>query len=132
MSNYVVKADNPDVGFSLTLGEVKDSEGNVIENPEGLTTEILSTNEGVLGFIPGDNDRTGTVHFGSPGQANLNYSVKDADGTVLGSGSDGFTLTTGDPASIAGITATFDGLTPTVDPIEVDPADAPLDPAQLW
>lgn len=112
MSNYVVKDDNPDVGFKLTLGEVKDSEGNVVTDPQGLVTEILSTNDGVVQFTPGADDRSGTVKFGSPGQANLNYNVKDATGKVLGSGSDGFTVTTGDPASIAGISASFDGLTP--------------------
>lgn len=113
MSNYVVKDDNPDVGFELTIGEVKDAEGNVIDNPQGLVTEILSTHEGVVQFIPGETDKKGTVKFGAPGQANLNYKVTDANGNVLGSGSDGFTVTTGDPASIAGVTATFDGLTPT-------------------
>lgn len=115
MSNYVVKDDNPDVGFKLTVGEVKDSEGNVITDPQGLETEILSTNDGVVQFTPGANDREGSVRFGSPGQANLNYNVKDAAGNVLGSGSDGFTVTTGDPASITGITANFDGLTPTAE-----------------
>lgn len=112
MSNYIVKDDNPDVGFQLTLGEVKDAEGNVIDNPQGLVTEILSTDEGVVQFIPGATDRNGTVKFGSPGVGNLNYKVTDANGTVLGSGSDGFTVTTGDPAAITSISAAFDGLTP--------------------
>lgn len=129
MANYIVKADNPDVGFSLTLGEVKDSEGNVVEAPEGLVTEILSTHEGVVQFIPGDTDREGTVKFGSPGQANLNYNVKTAEGVVLGSGSDGFTITAGDPASIAGITATFEGLTPTDTPVSEPGLEDPVPPA---
>ncbi len=128
MANYVVEADNPDVGFELILGEVKDSEGNVIENPQGLVTEILSTNDGVVQFIPGATDRTGQVKFGSPGQASLQYSVTDANGEVLGSGSDGFTVTTGDPSSIASIEATFEGLTPAEAPVAPPPTPDP-DPA---
>ncbi len=40
---------------------------------------------------------------------------------MLGSGSDGFTLTTGDPAAISSITGSFDGLTP----VEEAPPVAP-------
>jgi hypothetical protein len=132
MSNYVVKDDNPDVGFKLTLGEVKDAEGNVIATPEGLVAEILSTNDGVLQFTPtdgftptGNELAEGSVKLGSPGQANLNYNVKDAAGNVLGTGSDGFTVTTGDPASIAGISAQFDGLTPVPETPAAAPEAAP-------
>lgn len=112
MPNYIVKDNNPDVGFQLAVGEVKDEEGNVITDPQGLTTEIVSTDDTVLAFTPGADDRSGSVRFGSPGQASLQYSVKGPNGIVLGSGSDGFTVTTGDPASISGVTASFDGLTP--------------------
>lgn len=123
MANYIVKDDNPDVGFELILGEVRDTEGNVITDPQGLTKEISSTDESVLGFTPGEPGR-GTVNFGSPGQASLEYSVKDAQGNVLGSGSDGFTVTTGDPHSIASITGTFDGLTPEPPPPAAATGDA--------
>jgi hypothetical protein len=132
MANYVVKDDNPDVGFELTLGDVTDAEDNVISDPQGLTTEILSTHEGVVKFT-GTSDKAGTVSFGAPGQANLNYNVKDANGKVLASGSDGFTVTTGDPAAVSSITAKFEGLNP-VDEVppapettatETAPAEAP-------
>lgn len=119
MSNYAVKDTNPDVGFSLVIEGVTDPEGNIITDPQGLTTEVVSTDETVLGFLPGADDKHGTVHFGAPGAASLQYSVKDANGVVLGSGSDGFTVTTGDPSAITGIQATFDGLTP------VEPPPAP-------
>lgn len=112
MLNYVVKDDNPSVGFSLKIDGVTDAEGNPIADPQGLTTEITSTDTTVLGFTAGEDDKTGTVHFGAPGAASLQYSVKDVNGNVLGSGSDGFTVTTGDPAAITGIEATFEGLTP--------------------
>lgn len=112
MANYVVKDDNPDVGFSLSVGEVTDAEGQVITDAQ-LTKEVSSTDDSVLAFTDaGAGDGSGSVKFGAPGQASLQYSVKDATGKILGSGSDGFTVTTGDPAAVTGIVGTFEGLTP--------------------
>jgi hypothetical protein len=112
MANFVLKDDNPPVGLKFDLGVVKDAEGNVIENST-VVVETVSSDENVVAFAKNVDDSNGEVSFGSPGSATLQYTAKDpATGKVLGTGSDGFTLTTGDPDSISGITANFDGLTP--------------------
>ena len=140
MSHFIVKDDNPAVGLKLTLGEVKDGEGNVITDPAVLATltkEVVSTNENAVAFIPStDGTKEGDVVFGSPGDAALQYSVKDASGNVLGTGGDTFTVTTGDPKSIASVTASLDDLTPADEPAPTTevpaPAEAPVEatPAQ--
>ncbi len=75
MANYVVKTDNPDVGFHLSFEGVTDSEGNPITDPAvlaTLTSEIVSTDGNVLEFTPTEgDDKSGNVHFGSPGQPQL-------------------------------------------------------------
>ncbi len=109
--NYIVKDDNPAVGVKVQLGEVKDAEGKVITDPSGLKIAISSTDDTAVA-VTDNGDGTGSVSFGDPGQASVEVSVTDASGNVLATGSDGFTVTTGDPASIASVTSTFDGLTP--------------------
>jgi hypothetical protein len=117
--NYIVKDDNPDVGFSVTVGDVTDSEGQVIPDAQ-LTFEIAAVNppDGpeVLAVAINEDGKSGTVHFGAPGVAAFAVQVKDQNGNVLGSGSDGFTVTTGDPASISGVSTNFEGLTPVSEP----------------
>lgn len=109
MANFVVKDDNPDVGVKVTVvgGDV-DSEGQPVG---ALKIAITSTDDSVV-QVTDNGDGSGSVHFGAPGQASTQYSVSDANGTVLGTGSDGFTVTVGDPTAITSITAEFDGLTP--------------------
>src|SRR6185369_8683514 len=111
MANFVVKDDNPDVGVKVTVvgGDV-DSEGHPTG---GLKIAISSTDDAVV-QVTDNGDGSGNVHFGAPGQASTQYSVSDASGNVLGTGSDGFTVTTGDPTAISSITAAFDGLTPVM------------------
>lgn len=109
--SYIVKADNPDVGFSVSLGEVTDSEGNPIPEPQ-LSVEILSTDENVVKLTVDESGRSGSASFGSPGIAAVTVEVKDAQGNVLGSGGDNFTVTTGDPSSITSVSTKFEGLTP--------------------
>ena len=110
MSNFIVKDDNPDVGVKVTASGVTDAEGQPIDNAQ-LSIKITSSDDSVVS-VTDNGDGSGSVHFGAPGQASTQYEVSGPDGTVLGSGSDGFTVTTGDPAAIAGVTASFDGLTP--------------------
>src|SRR5438309_5826764 len=88
MPNYIVKDDNPDVGVKVTVGGVTDSEGQPIDNAQ-LTIKITSSDDNVLA-ITDNGDGSGSVKFGSPGQASAQYEVSDANGKVLGSGSDGF------------------------------------------
>jgi len=113
--NYIVKDDNPDVGFSVTVGGVTDAEGQPIPDAQ-VTVEVSSTDASVLAVTSNEDGKSGTVHFGDPGQASINVSAKSADGTVLATGSDGFTVTVGDPAAIASISTSFDGLTPVEPP----------------
>jgi hypothetical protein len=109
--NYIVKDDNPDVGFSVSGGEVTDAEGQ----PIPTTLEITSTNPDVISMALNPDGKSGTVHFGAPGLGNFNVVEKDAAGNIVASNSDGFTVTTGDPASITPIVTSFDGLTPVDD-----------------
>ncbi len=103
---YVVKADNPPVGFTLSYS-VTDSEGNVLPNEETVA-EVVSDNASVVDV----DQASGVVSFGSPGLANINATIKDADtGALLGSFGAQFTVTVGDPAAIAGGTIAFEGLT---------------------
>jgi hypothetical protein len=109
--NYIVKDDNPDVGFAVSVGEVTDAEGQPIEDAQ-LSYEIASSDDSVLAVSINEDGKSGTVHFGAPGAAAFSVQVKGPDGTVLGSGGDNFTVTTGDPAAIASVSTSFDGLTP--------------------
>jgi hypothetical protein len=113
--NYIVKDDNPDVGFAVTVGDVTDSEGQVIPDAQ-LSFEIASSDESVLAVTVNEDGKSGSVHFGAPGVAAISVQVKDANGNVLGSGGDNFTVTTGDPAAISSVTTSFEGLTPVEPP----------------
>lgn len=125
MANFVVKDNQAPVPVTFVLGEVKDEEGNVITNPD-VVIETVSTDETAIVFTKNADDDNGELSFGSPGQASLQYTAKDrASGKILGAGSDGFIVTTGDPDSISGITASFEGLTP-VD--ETQPAEPGVTP----
>lgn len=108
---FIVADDNPDVAYRISVGEVKDAEGNVIPNAK-LTIEVDSDNEDAVKVNPAPDGKSGNVSFGAPGQANVIANVKDTNGKLLGTGSASFTVTTGDPASISGINLDFGGLTP--------------------
>lgn len=107
---YIVKDDNPNVSYAIEVGEVKDSEGTVIADAQ-LSVEVASDNPAAVAITPGDSPKTGTLSFGSPGNATVIATVKDGAGNVLGTGSAAFLVTTGDPKSIAGVSLKFDGLT---------------------
>lgn len=106
---FIVKDDNPDVKYSITPPEATDSEGNVIAGA-ALDFEITTTDSTVVQVTPDADPKTGTVHFGAPGQASLNVNVKSGD-TLLGAFGAQFTVTTGDVAAIAGGAIQFEGLT---------------------
>lgn len=111
MADYIVKDDQPDVPYSVTLGEVTDAEGNVIADPQGLSVEVVSSDPSVVELTPAD-DKRGSAHFGNPGQATVTANVKNEAGDILATGSANFTVTTGDPAAISGVEVGFEGLTP--------------------
>lgn len=109
--SYVVKTDNPDVGYSVTVGEAKDSEGNVVPDAQlGITVE--SDNSDVVEITQNEDPKTGSIHFGNPGNATVTVNVYSGE-TLLGSGAASFVVTTGDPASISGVAVAFEGLTET-------------------
>jgi hypothetical protein len=109
---YIVKDDNPDVGYTVVPGVVKDSEGNVIPDAK-INVEVSSDNSDAVALTPTDpaNPLVGVAHFGNPGVANINVVAKLDDGTILGSFGAQFTVTLGNPAAIAGGTISFEGLT---------------------
>lgn len=106
---FVVKDDNADVNFSLVLGDVTDAEGNVIADA-ALDVAIGSDNPDVVSITFDQATRSGSAHFGGPGVATIAATVSSG-GAVLGSGAASFTVTTGDPAAISGVSLNFEGLT---------------------
>jgi hypothetical protein len=106
---YIVKADNPEVGFNLSF-TATDSEGNTVPT-DTLNVNVESDNEDAVEVNTDAGGMSGTVTFGNPGLANVNVTVEDDDGNLLGSFGAQFTVTVGDPKAIAGGTLTFDGLT---------------------
>ena len=112
---YVVKDTQAAVAVAASF-DVQDAEGQVVTDPavlSGLQVEIVSDNPGAVAIAPdpGGDPKKGVASFGSPGLANVNVSVKLADGTLVGSFGAQFTVTAGDPAAIAGGTIAFEGLT---------------------
>jgi hypothetical protein len=107
---FIVKATNEDVGYSIVKPTVTDAEGDPIPDAS-LTFEAVSDNPDVVALTASaDDPLAGTVHFGAPGLANINVTVKSGD-LLLGSFGAQFTITVGDPAAITGGGITFAGLT---------------------
>lgn len=110
---YIVADDNPDVNYSVDTSDVqvKDAEGNVIPD-EQLTIDVVSDNPAAVSLTPGADGKSGTASFGSPGDAAVTATIKDAKSdtvfAVLGAQ---FHVTTGNPASITGGKLSFEGLT---------------------
>lgn len=115
---YIVKADNPDVGFSLSF-TATDSEGNIVPDAN-LSVSVDSDNSDAVSITPDGTGRAGTVTFGNPGLANVNVTVEDTSGNLIGSFGAQFTVTVGDPAAISGGTLVFGGLT-EIPPVPVTP-----------
>jgi hypothetical protein len=107
---FKVKADNPDVSYSIEVGEVQDSEGNVVPDAQ-LSIEVVSDNPGSVEVVAGADSKSGTLHFGAPGNANVTVTAKDQNGNTLGAGAAAFLITAGDPAEITSINLKVDGLT---------------------
>lgn len=107
---FVVKDNNPAVGFVIGPGHVEDAEGNAIDHAD-LTITVESTDPAIVAVSQDAGDqKKGSASFGKPGTASVNVTVKAGD-TLLGSFGAQFTVTTGDPAAISGGAITFDGLT---------------------
>lgn len=105
---YLVQADNPDVGFSVNF-TVVDSEGHEVP-ADSYNVVITSDNEDAVLLDVDESGVAGTAHFGSPGLANVNVTVEDLSGNILGSMGAQFTVVPGDPAAVFGGTIVFEGL----------------------
>lgn len=117
MADYQIPDDQPDAGFSLAI-IAKDSEGNPITDPAELaklTVEIVNSDDTVFAATLDGSGRAGTYHVGNPGQATVTQNLKDADGNLIATGTDAFTVTTGKVA-LGGVSASFEGLTPIAPP----------------
>ncbi len=121
MSDYQIPADQADGRVTFNLVGITDSEGNVITDPAQLAAlgfEATSSDPSVFEVTldvdqPDGAKRVGGYHVGAPGQAAVTSNLKQADGDLIATGTDGFTVTTGE-ATLGSVNAEFEGLTPIV------------------
>jgi len=119
MSDYQIPADQADARVTFNLVGITDSEGNPITDPEQLAKllfEATSSDPSVFEVTldadqPDGAKRVGGYHVGAPGQAAVTSNLKQADGDLIATGTDGFTVTTGE-ATLGSVNAEFEGLTP--------------------
>ncbi len=109
---YIVKADNPDVGFAIVPGAAQDSEGHPAELAlSELDITVESTNGNSVSVIrDAPTNLEGRIHFGDPGDAQVVVTIAKKDGTILEKLDAGFHVTAGDPSRIAGGEIKFTGL----------------------
>ncbi len=120
MADYQVPADQADGRVTFHI-EATDSEGNPITDPAELAKlglEVVNGNDAAFAVTldtdqPDPANRVGGYHVGSPGQGTVTSNLKQADGDLIATGTDAFTVTTGE-ATLGSVTGTFDGLTPIV------------------
>lgn len=118
VADYQIPDDQPDGRVTYHL-KATDAEGNVITDPAQMAQvgfTVQSSNEAA--FIvtldadqPDPFNRVGGYHSGAPGQAALTSNMTNAKGELIGTGTDGFTVTTG-AVTLGSVESTFDGLTP--------------------
>lgn len=108
---FKVKNDHQDESFSISVGGVTDAEGEKLPDTSGLTVEVTSSDDAVVGVTFDSSTNSGVAHFGHSGVASLTASVKNAAGDILGSGAADFTVTTGDPAAVSDVKLAFGGIT---------------------
>ncbi len=114
---FKVANDHQDEPFSISIGGVTDAEGEPLPDTKGLSVEVTSSDEEVVGVSFDPSNNSGAVHFGRSGVASVTASVTNGKGEILGSGAADFTVTTGDPAAVSDVRISFGGLT-----------EEPLDP----
>lgn len=118
MADYQVPADQPDGRVTFHISAT-DSEGNPITDPAELAKlqfEVINSNDAAFVVTmdaeqPDPANRVGGYHVGSPGQGTVTSNLKQADGDLIATGTDGFTVTTGE-ATLGSVTGTFEGLSP--------------------
>jgi hypothetical protein len=118
MADYQIPDNQPDGRVTFRLSAT-DEENQPITDPAVLATlqfEAVSSNEDAFAITldadqPDPMNRVGGYHVGAPGQAAVTGNLKDADGNLIGTGTDGFTVTTGKVA-LGSVKAEFEGLNP--------------------
>lgn len=118
VADYQVPADQPDGRVTFRISAT-DSEGNEITDPAELAKlsfEVINSNEAAFVVTldadqPDPANRVGGYHVGGPGQGTVTSNLKQPDGDIIATGTDGFTVTTGE-AALGSVTGTFEGLTP--------------------
>ncbi len=104
------------MSFAVTA---TDSEGNPITDPAELAKlpfTVINSDESVFAVTldadqPDGAHRVGGYHVGAPGQATVTGNLTQADGDLIATGTDAFTVTTGE-ATLGSVAGTFEGMTP--------------------
>lgn len=107
---FKVSNDHQDEPFSISIGGVTDAEGEALPNTNGLTVDVKSSDEAVVGVSFDPSTNSGVATFGRSGVASLTASVTNQRGEILGSGAADFTVTTGDPAAVSDVRIAFSGI----------------------
>ena len=116
---FVIKDNNPAVGFTITPPSVVDAEGFPVDAGT-LKFVVESDNPGAVAVTVNADGVSGSVAFGSPNadgtpaQANLIVKVLNAIDEQLGAFGAQFIVTAGDAASIVGGSIVFEGITESV------------------
>lgn len=138
---YIVKDSQEPVAFQITSPVITDAKG-FPEPTDGLSFLVVSSNPNAVAVAQDPTDQTkGTLTFGNPNKdgspslANINVTVTDKSGKMIGSFGEQFTVTVGDAAQVSGGGISFAGLTaepvvqaaPVVEPapVSTEPAPAP-------
>lgn len=108
---FKVANDHQDEPFSISIGGVTDAEGEPLPDSKGLTVDVKSSDDAVVGVSFDPSTNSGVASFGHSGVASLTASVTNAKGEILGSGAADFTVTTGDPAAVSDVKIAFSGIT---------------------
>ena len=114
----IVKDTQPDVRYTVGGFKVVDAENHPVPGAVVAVT-VESDNPAAVAVTPDADPASGSVSFGgpnddgSPANATVLATVKIGD-AVVGTFSETFTVTAGDPTAIQGGAITFEGLTPNV------------------
>lgn len=118
MSDYAIPNNTPDGRVTFRLSAT-DEEGEPITDPAkfaDLVFEATSSNDAAFSVAldadqPNPMVRVGGYHVGASGQAAVTGNLKKANGDLIATGVDGFTVTVGEIA-LGSVRAEFEGLTP--------------------
>jgi hypothetical protein len=129
MANFAVQNNHPDEQFTVDVGEVRDAEGELLED-SSVDVVVESTDPEVVAV----DQAAGTVSFGRSGTATVQATVRkknDPDADPLGSFAANFTVTTGDPSAVSGGSFNFPNLTPIPETPPVEPTEpTPTEPTE--